>query len=207
MRAQVSTARRDCGRVGIALRHRRAGCRSVSAAPCAKGSSGRQPSGRKRRRVGCQGHWWPSGRSGAVWGRSQGLPWVEGGLGGALRRQGRRSSRARLFRAYPPWAASPRSSAWRGGVLTSVKFTELCAFDSESSEKKILSSKCVFLFRSSKVTDRWLCLSPPQHGPHDCLPQRLFVRVFFDGNLCSCDITCVCGSLVGRLLVLDRYSQ
>ena len=91
-------------------------------------------------------------------------------------------------------------------MLTSVKFTELCAFDSESSEKKILSSKCVFLFRSSNVTDRWLCLSPPQHGPHDCLPQRLFVRVFFDGNLCSCDITCVCGSLVGRLLVLDRYT-
>ena len=32
---------------------------------------------------------WPSGRSGAGWGRSQGLPWVGGGLGGALRRQGR----------------------------------------------------------------------------------------------------------------------
>ena len=64
-------------------------------------------------------------------------------------------------------------------MLTSVKFTELCAFDSESSEKKILSSKCVFLFRSSNVTDRWLCLSPPQHGPHDCLPQRLFVTSLF----------------------------
>ena len=31
---------------------------------------------------------------------------MEGGLGGALRRQGRRSSPGRLFRAYPPWAAS-----------------------------------------------------------------------------------------------------
>jgi hypothetical protein len=72
-------------------------------------------SGHKRLRVRCQGHCWPSGRSGAGWGRSQGLPWVGGGLGGALRRQGRRSSRGRLSRAYPPWAASPRSSAWRGG--------------------------------------------------------------------------------------------
>jgi len=72
-------------------------------------------SGRERLRVGSQGHCWPSGRSGAGWGRSQGLPWVGGGLGGALRRQRRRSSRGRLFRAYPPWAASPRSSAWRGG--------------------------------------------------------------------------------------------
>ena len=68
-------------------------------------------SGHKRLRIRCQGHCWPSGRSGAGWGRSQGLPWVGGGLGGALRRQGRRSSRGRLFRAYPPWAASPKSSA------------------------------------------------------------------------------------------------
>ena len=41
-------------------------------------------SGHKRLRIRCQGHCWPSGRSGAGWGRSQGLPWVGGGLGGAL---------------------------------------------------------------------------------------------------------------------------
>ena len=113
LRAQVSTARRDCGRVGIALRFRRACSRSSSATPRAKGSSGRQVVSAAA--SGFQGHCWPSGRSGAGWGRSQGLPWVGGGLGGALRRRRRRSSRGRLFRAYPPWAASPRSSAWRGG--------------------------------------------------------------------------------------------
>ena len=113
LRAQVSTARRDCGRVGIALRFRRAWSRSSSATPRAEGSSGRQVVSASA--FAAQGHCWPSGRSGAGWGRSQGLPWVGGGLGGALRRQGRRSSRARLLRAYPPSAASPKSSAWRGG--------------------------------------------------------------------------------------------
>jgi len=70
-------------------------------------------SGRKRLRYGCQGHCWPSqvalGRAGD--GPRAFPAWVGGGLGGALRRQGRRSSRGRLFRAYPPWAASPKSSA------------------------------------------------------------------------------------------------
>ena len=50
-------------------------------------------------------------------------------------------------------------------MLKSVTFTELCSFDSESSEKKTLLIKYVFLLRSTNVTDRWKCLSPPQHGP------------------------------------------
>ena len=191
MRAQVSTARRDCGRVGIALRHRRAGCRSVSAAPCAKGSSGRQPSGRKRRRVGCQGHWWPSGRSGAVWGRSQGLPWVEGGLGGALRRQGRRSSRARLFRAYPPWAASPRSSAWRGGVLTSVKLRS-CVLSTQNRLKRrsCPASACFF---SGRVTLRIVgCVYPPLNTDHTtvfpsgCLFESFSMGIYVRATLRAC---------------------
>ena len=67
---------------------------------------------------------------------------------------------------YPPWVASPRS--WLGGVgvLKSVKFTELCSFDSESSEKKILLIEYVFILRSSNPFDGWLCLPPPQHGPY-----------------------------------------
>jgi hypothetical protein len=127
---QFSTARRDCGRVGIALRFRRACSRSSSADPRAKGSSGRQVVSASA--LAAQGDCWPSGRSGAGWGRSQGLPWVGGGLGGALRHQGRRSSRGRLFRAYPPWAASPRSSAWRGGATQirqksrGIKNSRLC---------------------------------------------------------------------------------
>jgi hypothetical protein len=52
------------------------------------------------------------------------------------------------------------------GVLKSVKFTELCSFDSESSEKKILLIEYVFILRSTNVTDRWKCLPPPQHGPY-----------------------------------------
>ena len=92
-------------------------------------------SGRERLRVGSQGHCWPSGRSGAGWGRSQGLPWVGGGLGGALRRQRRRSSRGRLFRALsaptPPGLQVPKVRPDRVGVLKSVTFTELCSFDSD----------------------------------------------------------------------------
>jgi hypothetical protein len=93
-------------------------------------------------------HCWPSGRSvyrsGAGWGRSG--PWVGGGLCGALRRQGRRSSRRRHFRAYPPLGCKSQKFGLNGcGVLKSVKCTELCFFDSESSEKKLLSIKYVFL--------------------------------------------------------------
>ena len=51
------------------------------------------------------------------------------------------------------------------GVLKSVTFTELCSFDSESSEKKILLIEYVFILRSSNPFDGWLCLPPPQHGP------------------------------------------
>ena len=61
-------------------------------------------------------------------------------------------------------------------VLKSVTFTELCSFDSESSEKKILLIKYVFILRSTNVTDRWKCLSPPQHGPYK------------DSGRCACDV-------------------
>jgi hypothetical protein len=78
MCAQVSyRSARLWARFGIALRRRRAGGadRDRLRRPRVKGSSGPLGvTGRKRRRVGCQGHWWPSGRSGAGWGLSQGLP-------------------------------------------------------------------------------------------------------------------------------------
>jgi hypothetical protein len=67
----------------------------------------------------------------------------------------------------PPGLQIPKVWPDRVGVLKSVKFTELCSFDSESSEKKILLTKYVFLLRSSNPFDRWLCLPPPQHGPYD----------------------------------------
>ena len=163
LRAQVSTARRDCGRVGIALRLRRACSRSSSATARAKGSSGRQVVSASA--CTAQGHCWPSGRSGAGWGRSQGLPWVGGGLGGALRRQGRRASRAGDFSApTPPGLQVPKVRPDRVGVLKSVTFTELCSFDSESSEKKILLIEYVFILRSSNPFDGWLCLPPPGHA-------------------------------------------
>jgi hypothetical protein len=74
-------------------------------------------SGRKRLRVGCPR---PLLALRSLWGGLGTVPGPSLGgrrprVGGALRRQGRRSSRGRLSRAYPPWAASPRSSAWRGG--------------------------------------------------------------------------------------------
>jgi hypothetical protein len=84
--------------------------------------------------------------------------------------------RAADFSALTPlrWAASPRSSAWRGGVLTSVTFTELslCSFDSKSSEKKILSIKYVFLLRSTNVTDRWKCLNKVCIPPSTCMDHK-----------------------------------
>ena len=61
----------------------------------------------------------------------------------------------------PPGLQVPEVRPDRVGVLKSVTFTELCSFDSESSEKKILLIKYVFLSRSTNVTDRWKCLSPP----------------------------------------------
>ena len=65
----------------------------------------------------------------------------------------------------PPRLQVPEVRLGEVGVLKSVTFTELCSFDSESSEKKTLLIKYVFLLRSTNVTDRWKCLSPPQHGP------------------------------------------
>ena len=66
----------------------------------------------------------------------------------------------------PPGLQVPEVRLGGVGVLKSVKFTELCSFDSESSEKKILLIEYVFILRSSNPFDRWLCLPPPQHGPY-----------------------------------------
>ena len=74
-----------------------------------------------------------------------------GGLGGALvRRQGRAGDnlRAAYFPApTPPGLQVPEVRLGGVGVLKLVTFKELCSFDSESSEKKILSIKYVFLLR------------------------------------------------------------
>jgi hypothetical protein len=51
-------------------------------------------------------------------------------------------------RLPPPGLQVPEVRLGGVGVLKSVKFTELCSFDSESSEKKILLIKYVFLLRS-----------------------------------------------------------
>ena len=66
----------------------------------------------------------------------------------------------------PPGLQVPEVRLGGVGVLKSVKFTELCSFDSESSEKKILLIEYVFILRSSNPFDGWLCLPPPQHGPY-----------------------------------------
>jgi hypothetical protein len=66
----------------------------------------------------------------------------------------------RLLATTPPGLQVPEVRLGGVGVLKSVKNTELCSFDSESSEKKILLIKYVFLLRSSRVLNRWLCLSP-----------------------------------------------
>ena len=55
----------------------------------------------------------------------------------------------------PPGLQVPEVRLGGVGVLTSVTFTELCSFDSESSEKKILLIEYVFILRSSRVLDRW----------------------------------------------------
>jgi hypothetical protein len=65
----------------------------------------------------------------------------------------------------PPRLQVPEVRLGEVGVLKSVTFTELCSFDSESSEKKILLIEYVFILRSSNPFDGWLCLPPPQHGP------------------------------------------
>ena len=88
----------------------RAGCALARSAPRAKGSTGAMSRGAAKR--GCPVTLVASGRSGAGWGWSQGLPLVRGGLGGALRRQGRRFLLGDFSAACPPWSASPRSSAW-----------------------------------------------------------------------------------------------
>ena len=98
--------RARCDRAAMAL----AGCALGRSAPRSKGSTGARSRGAQR--LAAKRHWWPSGRSGAGWRRSQGLPWVGGGLGGALRRQGRRSSFGDFSAPCPPSAPSPRSLAW-----------------------------------------------------------------------------------------------
>ena len=55
----------------------------------------------------------------------------------------------------PPGLQVPEVRLGGVGVLKSVKFTELCSFDSESSENKILLIEYVFLLRSSRVLGRW----------------------------------------------------
>ena len=55
----------------------------------------------------------------------------------------------------PPRLQVPEVRLGEVGVLKSVTFTELCSFDSESSEKKILLIEYVFILRSTNVTDRW----------------------------------------------------
>ena len=55
----------------------------------------------------------------------------------------------------PPGLQVPEVRLGGVGGLKSVKFTELCSFDSESSEKKILLIEYVFLLRSSRVLGRW----------------------------------------------------
>ena len=101
-----ASLRARCDRAATTL----AGCALGRSAPRAKGSTGARSRGAQR--LAAKRHWWPSGRSGAGWRWSQGLPLVGGGLGGALRRQGRRSSLADFSAPCPPSAASPRSSAW-----------------------------------------------------------------------------------------------
>ena len=88
----------------------RAGCALARSAPRAKGSTGAMSRGAATH--GCPVTLVASGRSGAGWGWSQGLPFVRGGLGGALRRKRRRFSFRDFSAACPPWSASPRSSAW-----------------------------------------------------------------------------------------------
>ena len=88
----------------------RAGCALARSAPRAKGSTGAMSRGAATH--GCPVTLVASGRSGAGWGWSQGLPFVRGGLGGALRRKRRRFSFRDFSAACPPRAASPRSSAW-----------------------------------------------------------------------------------------------
>ena len=163
LRAQVSTARRDCGRVGIALRLRRAWSRSSSAAGRAKGSSGRQViSASAFAAKAIAGPQVALGRAGdgprafPGWEAASVAPC--GARGGDLRA-------ADFSAPTPPGLQVPKVRPDRVGVLKSVTFTELCSFDSESSEKKILLIEYVFILRSTNVTDRWKCLSPPQHGP------------------------------------------
>ena len=68
----------------------------------------------------------------------------------------------------PPGLQVPEVRLGGVGVLKSVKFTELCSFDSESSEKKILLIEYVFILRSTNVTDRRGSVYLPlnAHGPY-----------------------------------------
>ena len=176
MRAQVSTARRDCGRVGIALRLRRAWSRSSSAAGRAKGSSGRQViSASAFAAKAIAGPQVALGRAGdgprafPGWEAASVAPC--GARGGDLRA-------ADFSAPTPPGLQVPKVRPDRVGVLKSVTFTELCSFDSESSEKKILLIEYVFILRSSNPFDGWLCLPPPQHGPY-------LVSIFCAGIACA----------------------
>jgi len=51
-------------------------------------------------------------------------------------------------------------------VLEPVTFTELCSFDLESSEKKILSIEYVFLLRSTNVILIVGSVYPPLNTDH-----------------------------------------
>jgi hypothetical protein len=153
LRAQVSTARRDCGRVGIALRFRRAYSRSSSATPRAEGSSGRQVvSASALALKAIAGPQVALGRAGdgprAFPGWEAASVALCGARGGDLRA-------ADSPAPTPPGLQVPEVRLGGVGVLKSVKFTELCSFDSESSEKKILLIEYVFILRSSRVLDRW----------------------------------------------------
>ena len=139
----------------------RAGCALARGAPRAKGSTGAMSRGAAKR--GCPVTLVASGRSGAGWGWSQGLPLVRGGLGGALRRQGRRFSSGDFSAACPPWAASPRSSRLGPNF---ARFLARCPLDSKFSCDHFLSFESMFFLRSSRVTDGWFSLPPPQHGPY-----------------------------------------
>ena len=141
-----ASLRARCDRAAMAL----AGCALGRSAPRSKGSTGARSRGAQR--LAAKRHWWPSGRSGAGWRRSQGLPWVGGGLGGALRRQGRRSSLADFYAAFPPWAASPRSSAWAEFRKISRESCPLAIISSISSSWcSVVPRQFTVLYVNSKV--------------------------------------------------------
>ena len=138
----------------------RAGCALARSAPRAKGSTGAMSRGAATH--GCPVTLVASGRSGAGWGWSQGLPLVKGGLGGALRRQRRRFSFRDFSAACPP--PGPQVPEVRLGP-NFARFLERCPLDSEFSCDHFLSFESMFFLRSSNPFDGWFSLPPPRHGP------------------------------------------